>query len=92
MEKHGGSVSQPYSWRVARFLKDSVTPLKADKIDAHSSSDVVLQLRRLEEKTEASDPGERTLDETEDIRACARSLWSRRVGVIVRNLDRVGPC
>ena len=93
MEKHGGSVSQPYSWRVAQFLRESLTPLDPENASTFTSSDIMQHLRLLETKKEGVELEARTSAEiVQAIRTCARSLWGRRVGVIVRHLDRMDPC
>ena len=85
VEKHGGRVSQPYSWRIARFLKDLMTSPSWEDSD-FSSVDIIQHLRSIEAGNDL--PHERrSLPEIEWIRTLARSLWSRRIGVLIHRLD-----
>jgi hypothetical protein len=97
MEKHGGNVSQPYSWHITQLLSSE------EKLSSLSSSSILSndgdirgllnRLRDLEaDRGAAVDVGVTSTTEIESaelarIRATARQLWQRRVGVLVRKAD-----
>lgn len=91
VEKHGGSVSQPHSWVVARLLLEPRGSIGLPKC-SYDEGALVECLRAMESESSDMTSSLRPTVEVENIRAIARTLWSRRVGVVSGNQERTkGP-
>ena len=97
--KHGGRVSLPYPWYVVKAVREMACGGHAQPLwrrgggdgdgdgDAVDVTGVADALRSMEKRADpASDVGEGGRGPEQDlIRAVARTLWRRRVGVLIHS-------